>query len=189
MSEKLEDLLTEGSEVKDEQLTKIGEVVADLQNKEQLVKDAEAALKAAKEELRVISQETIPTMLDETGFSEIRLKTKQHVVVTDKIKAAIPKSNIEVVYQNMIKNQIEKEGSSEQLAKAMVDSLFKSQIVIDKPTPEVEDLLIGAGFVFDKAKSIHWKTLESYCVGLKERGIEIPEGINHYEYRETKIKK
>lgn len=189
MSE-LEKIFQEGEEVKDEQVTKIGELVKDLQEKEKAVKDAEQAVKDAKKELTIISQEIIPAMLDQTGFSEIRLKSGEFVVVQEKLKVSILKNEKELAYQAMIKGKVkEEEGMSEELAKAMIDSLFKNQVIIDKPTPELEQLLLDHDYVFNKVKDIHWKTLESYCKGLKERGVEIPEHIKSFEYRETSIKK
>lgn len=143
----------------------------------------EGMVQNKRKELEEVSRECIPSILNSKGLSEIRLSTGEKVIVEDKVKANIANKNILEVYKNMIKE----EGGNEN-ATNMIEGLFKTSLIVDKPTNDLTDLLITKGVEFENKKTIHPQTLKKYCKDKLGKGESIPEGISVYQYQETKIK-
>ena len=57
------------------------------------VAEAEAALKARKEELRIISEETIPEKMEAVGLTTLKTETGLTIKIDDTIRANISKDN------------------------------------------------------------------------------------------------
>lgn len=147
------------------------------------VKSIEEALREKKNELENISRNLIPTIFNSVNLSKIRLNSGEDVEVQDKVKSSITKGNISAAYRNMINE----EGGDEE-AQRNIDSLFKSELVIENASDDVLDLLLDKDIPYENKKSIHHSTLNKYCREKLEKGESIPEGISVFEYQETKIK-
>jgi hypothetical protein len=179
----------EEEEVQDEQLSALGKLVQEMEAIEATLKENEDLIKLQREELRRYSQDLIPTMIHSTGFSEVKLKNKKKVIVTDEMKCDIPKGRINEAYRQMIQAKLESdEDYTEALATAIIDPLFKSTLVVAEDMENAEKILLDNGIIFDKARTIHWATLAKYCKDTKSRGEKIPSLINVFEYCTTKIK-
>jgi hypothetical protein len=162
-------------------------VLIDLCNKhgelQKEIEDLSLSLKEKSEELQYISRISIPSILNSNSLSEIRLSNGAKLTVKDKIKSSIINKNVMLARRNMI----EAEGGEN--AKELIDSLFKSELIIENYTDEQLDLLLENDIPYESKKSIHHQTLNKYCKERLEQGKKIPEGISVFQYQETTIKK
>jgi len=133
-----------------------------------------------------ISQNLIPSVLNECNMSEIKLKTDERIIVEEKIKASIADKRSAQAYAEMIKKEQEL-GKEYEVAEKNIASLFKAELRIE-PSEEIYDLLIEKNIPYDKKLDIHWQTLNKYVKEKMERGEPIPESISVFKYQETKIK-
>jgi hypothetical protein len=76
--------------VSEEHLGEIGKAINKMLAKQREIADAEMALKALKQEEEKINQVEIPELMENLGFSEIKLKTGEVVTVADNIHISIP---------------------------------------------------------------------------------------------------
>lgn len=178
-----ESLFKEEKALQEDTLEKLAMACIRLKSLEERVRLAEENLKVQKEEYEKCSRETIPSMLNSLGLSELRLSTGQKIEVKDKLQASIANKNYLQAYRNMV----EAEGGGEN-ALRMIDNLFKSSAVIEDPSDEIFDLLLDKGISYESKKTIHHQTLAKYCRERLEQGKTIPEGISVFQYQETIIK-
>jgi hypothetical protein len=143
---------------------------------------AEEELKLKKKDLESISREKIPSILNSTGMSEIRLSSGEKIKITDKVHASITDKNYTLAYRNMVNA----EGGDEH-AEGLIDSLFKAQLVIEDMSEKTRTILIDNDIAYEEKRSIHTQTLGKYCRERLESGKDIPEGISVFQYQETKI--
>jgi len=148
------------------------------------IEKIEEDLKARKKELEEVSRVLIPSILNTSGLSEVRLASGEKLQVQDKLNASIADKNYTLAYRNMVNAE-----GGDAHATELVDSLFKSQIVIDGNDERVLNLLLDNDVVYDSKYSIHPQTLKKYCRERLEQGKLIPEGISVFQYQETKITK
>ena len=178
-----ENLFQEEQPVSEDMLVKLSESCDRLRKLEKEVEEAEDVLKHKQRELENVSRDTIPSLLNSLGLSELRLSTGEKIEIKDKVKASIANKNYFEAYRNMV----EAEGGDEE-AEKKVNGLFKSTAVLEDPSDEVLDFLLDKEIAYESKKSIHAQTLAKYCRGKLERGEFIPEGISVFSYQETKIK-
>jgi hypothetical protein len=150
------------------------------------IQTIEEILKFQKKKLEILKRELIPSILNECGFNEIRLKTGEKVIVEDKVKASISKAKMEQVIKNMIQLEMDK-GMDLPTATDTVLSMFKDTCVVET-TDELIRYLLAEDIIFDHKKEIHHQTLSKYCRNVLEQGLQIPEGISVFQYQETKLK-
>lgn len=172
------------SGVEDSVLTELATLCTKQQLLEQEVIMAEERLKEKKKELENVSRNLIPSILNSTGLSEVRLSTGEKLQVQDKVMSSIVDKNYTLAYRNMINA----EGGDDR-ATELIDSLFKSQVVIDQISDEVLDILLDHNIPYDSKRSIHHQTLNKYCRDRLASGKAIPEGISVFQYQETRITK
>jgi hypothetical protein len=150
---------------------------------EKEISEIEEKLKGKQKELLEVSRNSIPSILNELMVSEIKLVSGEKVEVEEKLQASISNKN----YLDAYKNMIDAEGGDE-LAKDKIDSLFKTQAILNESDDDTLNILIEEGISYDLKRSIHPQTLKKYCRGLLEEGKPIPNGISVFQYQETKIK-
>jgi hypothetical protein len=170
-------------EVEDSVLGELSRLCEKMLVLEKEIESVEENLSLKKKELENISRNLIPSILNTAGLSEVKLNSGYKVIVQDKVASSIVNKNYTLAYRNMINE----EGGDER-AQEIVDSLFKSQIVIEDISEEVLDLLLDNDVPYDSKRSIHPQTLNKYCRDRLENGKTIPEGISVFQYQETKIK-
>jgi hypothetical protein len=178
-------ILTEiEQEIEDSALSELSRLCEKQQGLEKAIEIMEKALADKKKELENVSRNLIPSILNTTGLSEVRLASGDKVVVQDKLNASITDKNYTLAYRNMINAE-----GGDTHAHEVIDSLFKSQIVIDGNDEEVLNLLLDNDVIYESKYSIHPQTLKKYCRDRLESGKTIPEGISVFQYQETKITK
>jgi hypothetical protein len=149
------------------------------------IKTIEEVLKRRKEKLRKLKQELIPSILNEVGLMELRLRTGEKIIVNDKVKPNITKANMEKAKNEMIELEIQ-EGVMPELAQSSIESMFK-EIIETQSTEENMKLLIVNNVIFDIKTSIHSQTLAKYCRDRLAEGKPLPKSINCFQFQETKI--
>ena len=138
-------------------------------------------LEDVKKKLERVSRESIPTILNDSGLSELKLSDGRKVVVKDQLKANIKKADLESAKQAMADLEDTEEG------KRYIEGLFAQKLFVDS-SEEVQQQLIEVGLPYTMDISIHHQTLAKYCRTLLESGRAIPEIISVFQYQETKIK-
>ena len=151
------------------------------------IEKAEDLLKNKKKDLQAISRESIPSLLNANGLSELKLSTGEKIQISDKVIANITNKNFNEAFQNMVNSELDLENVLE--AERKITGLFKNKLTIENPTQTIQELLLSEGIAYTLDKSIHSQTLNKYCRNRLEQGLSIPDGISVFEYQETKIKK
>lgn len=150
------------------------------------IETLKSLLKWQEEKLTKIKQELIPSILNEVGLTELKLKTGEKVTIVNQVKPSLAKERIGTAIINMIKNEIEN-GLDAGEAEEYIHSLFKDYLKVDT-NDNLISYFLNNDIVFDRDQSIHFKTLEKYCKEKIESGQTIPEEIKVYTYQEAKIK-
>lgn len=151
------------------------------------IKTLEKVLSLFQADLRKIKQEKIPSYLNKFQLNQIGLESGYSVSVVEKYKGSIPNNNMQIAKKNMIENAIEN-GMKKEDAKKAIESLFNEKIELDYSREKVRELL-EKGEDFDLKQSIHWATLNKYCKDQLTSGKGLPDGINCFQYQESKITK
>jgi hypothetical protein len=152
----------------------------------------EEVLKTFKDEEQLISQNLIPSILNDCGLQEIKLTSGERIIVEDKVKSSISDKRIADAFAEMVKLEQEQNNYDYETAFENINSLFKEKIILEKLTEEEKekalDLLSEFNIPYDSKKEIHWQTLNSYVKEKLDSGKSLPISINIFKYQETKIK-
>lgn len=178
-----EELFKDTESISEDLLTQVSFLCQESISIEEDIVILEEKLKEKKKELENIQRNLIPSIFNSVGLSEIKLVSGETVEVKDKIKANIKNDDLILAYRNMINE----EGGDEE-AQRKIDSLFKSETILENVSDKVLDFLLDNDIPYNNKRSIHYQTLNKYCRERLEMGKEIPEGISVFQYQETKIK-
>jgi hypothetical protein len=152
----------------------------------------EEVLKVYKEKEKQLSRDLIPTILNDTGLSEIKLPSGEKVIIEDVIKADIADKNIIEVFEEMIQCEMSDRKISYEEAKEEIENYFKKSVLLknlDRETlNKTTKVLADENLPYDNKMEIHWQTLKAYVKNKLSTGGKIPEKINVFIYRETKLK-
>lgn len=156
------------------------------------IETLETIIKEYKKREEVLSREIIPTILNECFLSKIKLVTGEEIEIKEQLKVKIADKNYSQAFRNMVDQymkdnpEAKKEG-----AENYINELFKTKLTVNNDfiTEKTYQVLIDNEIPYDTKKDIHPQTLKKYCQDLVEQGKQIPEGINSFQYQETKIKK
>jgi hypothetical protein len=162
----------------------------DLKNPQISIETLEAVLKEYKKREEKLSRETIPTMLNECFISKITLTSGEEIQIKDELKASIAKKNYMEAFRNMVKQYKTEINCTQEESEKYIDELFKSKVVIEDDNVNEKNcqILIDNLIPYDFQKNIHYQTLKKYCQEQLDKGHAIPDGINIFQYQETKIK-
>lgn len=145
-------------------------------------------LNTFEKEEELISRQSIPSILNECGLSELKLVTDEKIIVKDEVKVSIADKNIYNLYKEMIKEEMLSKQLEEFEAEANIKPLFKEVLTINEVNEETLNLLIENEIPYDNKKTIHPMTLKKYVTTKIEEGAVVPASINVFKYQETKIK-
>lgn len=147
-------------------LTEMSSLARALLDAEKRTKDAEQALKDAKERERVIREETIPSAMQEMGLESITLETGQKLKVQQEVYAAIPAANKQAAFKWLNENGF---GG---LIKVEVDASFgKGE---QEKALELYQELTGRGLQASFDESVHAQTLKAFLKEQISAGKDIP---------------
>ena len=136
----------------------------------------ELELKTAKEKLRVICEETIPSTMEELGLEKVETKDGLTVEVKDTLRASITKAN--------------ESGAFAWLRGHGHAALIKQQLVVipadAKERTALEKKL--AKHQYEAKDSVHANTLSAWVREMMEKGETVPEKLlGVYRQRVSKV--
>lgn len=165
-----------------DQLTRLGELVDYQRGLEQTISNLEERLKDIKASHRKVSEETIPSILDETGLSEVRLKDGTKVIVKSEMAVSTTGK-----YRDAINKWLEENDYAD---------LIKDELSIPFSRGEEEKVRHVAAFLeeahqsFDRKRYVASATFKSFIKGLLDEG-ERPVPLSElgvHIFRKTTLK-
>lgn len=133
---------------------------------ESKTKDAEQALKDAKERERLIREETIPSAMQELGLESLVLDTGQKLKVQQEVYASIPAANKQAAYRWLNDNGF---GG---LIKVEVDASFGKGD--QEAALELYNELQSRGLQASFGEGVHAQTLKAFLKEQISQGNDIP---------------
>lgn len=148
---------------------------------EAAIERAELNLKTAKETLRVLSEETIPSVMETLDLKTFTTRDGLKIAVSEVTHAAITKANEAAAFQwlrehghgRLIKNKVELLPADEELLNLRM--LLSPSA--DRPL----------GWEFSERPSIHFQTLCKFVREAKMEGIGLPPSISIYDVQVSKV--
>jgi hypothetical protein len=150
--------------IKTDEVKEISEACKKLSSQNKLVEDTEKLLKEQQEESRRLSEEVVPTLMQQAGVSKLTLDDGTSVEVSPYYYAKI---------QEAIKNNLSV-------------SFGKGE---DSNAVKLKTELESKGLVVDQKQDVHWQTLRGFVKEQIEKNKTIPsETFGLYIANRTKIK-
>jgi len=149
-------------------LEEIAIAVDDQLAAQEKVADLEEQLRAAKAELRLISEDRLPSLMEGAGQSQITTTDGTIVTIADKIRGNIPKNDPGPAYKwlednghdGLIKNKIEVRFDRNDQASADAMEKYLTEKYPNVPT--------------DRVMSIHVQTLHAFLKSQMKDGVDVP---------------
>ena len=166
--------------IKTDEVTEISSACKKLSSQNKKVEDLEKLLKTEQEEARRLSEEVIPTLMQQAGVSSIKLEDGSSVTVSPYYYAKIPEDKkIEAFkwlrdnnHGDLIKNNV-----SVSFGKGEDSDAVKLKAELEKQ-----------GLVVDQKQDIHWQTLRGFVREQMEKNQNIPsEMFGLYVANRTKL--
>ena len=166
--------------IKTDEVTEISSACKKLSSQNKKVEDLEKLLKTEQEEARRLSEEVIPTLMQQAGVSSIKLEDGSSVTVSPYYYAKIPEDKkIEAFkwlrdnnHGDLIKNNV-----SVSFGKGEDSDAVKLKAELEKK-----------GLVVDQKQDIHWQTLRGFVREQMEKNQNIPsEMFGLYVANRTKL--
>lgn len=164
-------------------LKKLTELANLLDQRNQLIESAEEQLKEMKKARNVLAQETIPSLLDELGISEIRLSDGRRVQVEDKMSCSTAGKWREVInewltqtgHDDIIKNEV--------VFKFPGDAHDQARDFIDEHADRDSDQV-----VVEHKRMVNAQTFGALVRELMRNGEDVPiDKLGIFIYKSTKI--
>jgi hypothetical protein len=156
------------------------------------VEDLKAILEKKEKELRIISHETLPELLDECGIKSgtvLNLEDGRKVKVKDYFYANIPaKTTIEKCKDVFEKIELEerKEKAMKWLKENQLEDVIKDEFKIDGQKnktlkSKLNDFLVSNNFFFSNEESVNAMTLKSVLKEQIAKGVDVPLEVFNVE--------
>jgi hypothetical protein len=164
-----EDVATELTQVGDNDLKAVADLVRQQLVLERRIEDLEDELKRAQQSLAKISQEILPEALAEHGLSELKMEDGSKITVSQFIQAHISKEKQEEAFDWL------REHDFDDLIKNVVSLEFgKGE---DDHARDVMETLTNRGYWPQNKQSVHPSTLKAFVKEQVEKGAEIPSDL------------
>jgi hypothetical protein len=143
------------------------------------INQQEQNIKALKEKQRKLSEEEIPTFLQEKGLTSIRLNNGTEVSVAEDIKPGVLVDNRPFCYQWLRDNGF--------------GDLIKNIVSVDFGMGEDEDAINlkkqieELGLVCAEKESVHYQTLKAFVGEQHHKGVSLPDEFGVHVANVTKI--
>lgn len=161
--------------IAESELQQLEDLVKSLQVANDEVAKLEAQLSEVKARQKSLSEEAIPTLLNQHGFSDLRLKSGIKVVVSEEASVSVPDEKKADFFAFL------KERDEEDIIKLQVQF---SKMPVEKQQ-ELFDFLNGYGYDYSAEKGVHPQTLKAYAkklLGVGEEKEVIEQGIATGKY-------
>jgi|TARA_R110000744_G_scaffold224149_1_gene342772 16S rRNA C1402 N4-methylase RsmH len=167
--------------IKTDEVKEISEACNKLTSQNQKVETLEKSLKEAEEEARRLSEEVIPTLMQQAGVSSIKLDNGTSVEVSPYYYAKISEDRKAEAFQWL------RENDHGDLIKNNVSVSFgKGE---DSNAVNLKSELEAKGLVVDQKQDVHWQTLRGFVKEQIEKNKTLPsETFGLYIANRTKIK-
>ena len=167
--------------IKTDEVKEISEACNKLTSQNQKVETIQKSLKEAEEEARRLSEEVIPTLMQQAGVSSIKLDNGTSVEVSPYYYAKISEDRKAEAFQWL------RENNHGDLIKNNVSVSFgKGE---DSNAVKLKSELEAKGLVVDQKQDVHWQTLRGFVKEQIEKNKTIPsETFGLYIANRTKIK-
>ena len=167
--------------IKTDEVKEISEACNKLTSQNQKVETLEKSLKEAEEEARRLSEEVIPTLMQQAGVSSIKLDNGTSVEVSPYYYAKISEDRKAEAFQWL------RENDHGDLIKNNVSVSFgKGE---DSNAVNLKTELESKGLVVDQKQDVHWQTLRGFVKEQIEKNKTLPsETFGLYIANRTKIK-
>jgi 16S rRNA C1402 N4-methylase RsmH len=167
--------------IKTDEVKEISEACNKLTSQNQKVETIQKSLEEAEEEARRLSEEVIPTLMQQAGVSSIKLDNGTSVEVSPYYYAKISEDRKAEAFQWL------RENDHGDLIKNNVSVSFgKGE---DSNAANLKSELEAKGLVVDQKQDVHWQTLRGFVKEQIEKNKTIPsETFGLYIANRTKIK-
>ena len=167
--------------IKTDEVKEISEACNKLTSQNQKVETIQKSLKEAEEESRRLSEEVIPTLMQQAGVSSIKLDNGTSVEVSPYYYAKISEDRKAEAFQWL------RENDHGDLIKNNVSVSFgKGE---DSNAVNLKTELESKGLVVDQKQDVHWQTLRGFVKEQIEKNKTLPsETFGLYIANRTKIK-
>lgn len=175
-----------GYQIRDESLSQLGVLASALVQVRNDVENLENELKNLREQERKISREEIPSLLLSNNLSMIKLDDGNQIEVVENLSVSLPKRDLEK--RRKVLSWIADHGGID---------IIRDEVVVEDPERELVDYLKSKKIPYERKPDIHHQSLKTFFknkLGLTKGSLaeielgEIPEEVNLYLYKETKIK-
>jgi len=170
--------------VSDDMLERLSVLVHQQLDLEDRIAETAKTLKDLNAQRDVIAGDQIPTILDSTGLSEIRLSDGTKVIVAETLRVSVGKSS---QYRPAVIAWLEREGHDD-IIKDTVTALFNKG-----EGAKAEELLqTAAGFTaaVDRDRSVNAQTFAALLRECMENGTDVPlDELGVFVQREAKLKR
>jgi hypothetical protein len=157
----------------DDALDRLAELVKAYREYDTVIDGLEAQLKDNKEALRNISQTEIPSIVNQYGLSEIRLRDKSKVIVKEDASVSVPPEK-KTAFEAFLLERNESD-----IIKLNISFARMPQEKLD----QLMEFLIGYDYDFEAERGVHPQTLKKYfkdLLGIGEEDVE--DGIAEGRY-------
>lgn len=162
----LEDIANEFSTVKDDDLSKVANLVRQQLSLEQMVVELEENLKRAKRNLEEVSGQLLPAALEEYGLSELTMADGSKISVQTVVSASISKER-----QPDAHDWLRDHGHGDLIKNTVSVTFGRGQ---DEDAKELVRRLDASGFDPEQKEAVHPSTLKAFVKEQVEKGREIP---------------
>jgi len=157
------------AEVSEDSLAKIARLADDQRKAAHAVAEAEAVLKARKEELVQVAEHDLPEAMFAVGMGEVKLKNGTTVSVSDRIQARISKANEAAAFK-----WLEENGQAGLIKREFKIGFGRDQ---EEWAAEFEAKLGTDNVGYTRKQAVHPQTLKAFVREQLEDGVEIPEEV------------
>jgi len=166
--------------IKTDEVKEISEACKKLTSQNKKVEDLEKLKKEAEEEQRRLSEEVIPTLMQQAGVSSITLDDGTSVEVSPYYYAKISEANKEECF-----NWLRENNHGDLIKNNLSVSFGKGE---DADAVKLKESLEKQGLVVDQKQDVHWQTLRGFVREQIEKNKNIPsELFGLYVANRTKL--
>ena len=167
--------------IKTDEVKDISDACKKLTSQNKIVEKTEDLLKLQQEEARRLSEEVIPTLMQQAGVSSITLDDGTSVEVSPYYYAKIQEAHKEEAFRWLRENN-----HGDLIKNNLSVSFGKGE---DADAVKLKESLEKQGLVVDQKQDVHWQTLRGFVKEQIEKNKTIPsETFGLYIANRTKIK-
>jgi len=163
--------------VADGDLKRVSHMAGTLIEAAKTVTRLEGELKQAKEQVRKLSEEDLPALMDEVGLAEFKTSDGHQITVEEGVFANISSARAAEAFQWLRDN-----GHGALIKNVVAASFGKGD---DEAAQKLYQQLAGEYKQVSHKEDIHWQTLRAFVREQREQGTPVPEALFGVYVRRT----